>query len=173
MTRETLVKRVAKLLKAGFRVRCVYAGPTGFALARELIALGAECIVVRACKLERYGRRRKNDKRDSRQLALDLALYCAGRTGLLLPVRVPTPGEELHRLPSREREALSDVRHQLLRSARGPILSLSRFKPETILFFLHLSDASSFENGGKLNSADLLLNSTSVSGPITTSLVSA
>ena len=41
MTKDTLVRRVAQLLKAGFRVRCVYeAGPTGFALARELIALG-------------------------------------------------------------------------------------------------------------------------------------
>jgi transposase len=131
MTRETLVKRVAQLLKAGFRVYCVYeAGPTGFVLARELIALGAECIVVRACKLERYGRRRKNDKRDSRQLALDLAHHCAGRTGLLLPVRIPKPEEELHRLASREREALSDVRHQLLRSARGRALALGYRLPK-------------------------------------------
>jgi transposase len=131
MTRETLVKRVAQLLKAGFRVHCVYeAGPTGFALARELIALGADCLVVRAQKLERHGRRRKNDKRDSRQLALDLALHCAGRTGLLFPVRIPTPEEELHRLPSREREALSDVRHQLLRSARGRALALGHRLPK-------------------------------------------
>jgi len=47
MTKDTLVKRVAQLLKAGFRVHCVYeAGPTGFALARELIALSADCLVV-------------------------------------------------------------------------------------------------------------------------------
>lgn len=131
MTRETLLKRVAQLLKAGFRLRCVYeAGPTGFALARELIALGAECLVVRARTLERHGRRRKNDKRDSLQLALDLALHCAGRTGLLFPVRIPTPEEELHRLPSREREALSDVRHQLLRSARGRALALGHRLPK-------------------------------------------
>lgn len=131
MTRETLVKRVAQFLKAGFRVHCVYeAGPTGFALARELIALGATCLVVRAQKLERHGRKRKNDKRDSRQLALDLALHLAGRTGLLFPVRIPTPQEELHRLPAREREALSDVRHQLLRSARGRALALGHRLPK-------------------------------------------
>jgi transposase len=125
MTQATLLKRVAHHLKAGFRVRCVYeAGPTGFALARELSALGAECLVVRARSLERYGRRRKHDKRDSRQLALDLANHCAGRTGLLLPVRIPTPDEELHRLPAREREALSDARHQILRSAAGRALAL-------------------------------------------------
>jgi len=131
MTSETRVKRVAQLLKAGFRVHCVYeAGPTGFALARELIAQGAECLVVRARTLERHGRRRKNDKRDARQLALDLALHCAGRTGLLFPVRIPTPEEELHRLPAREREALSDVRHQLLRSARGRALALGYRLPK-------------------------------------------
>lgn len=131
MTKETLVKRVAQLLKSGLRVHCVYeAGPTGFALARELIALGADCLVVRARKLERHGRRRKNDKRDSLQLALDLALHCAGRTGLLFPVRIPTPQEELYRLPAREREALSDVRHQLLRSAQGRALALGYHLPK-------------------------------------------
>ncbi len=131
MSRETLVKRIAQLLKDGFRVHCVYeSGPTGFALARELIALGADCLVVRARSLERHGRRRKNDKRDSRQLALDLALHCAGRTGLLFPVRIPTPEEELHRLPAREREALSDARHQILRSARGRALALGYRLPK-------------------------------------------
>jgi transposase len=131
MTRETLVKRAAQFLKAGFRVHCVYeAGPTGFALARELIALGANCIVVRARALERHGRRRKNDKRDSLQLALDLALHCAGRTGALFPVRIPTPEEELTRLPARERETLSDARHQLLRSARGRALALGHRLPK-------------------------------------------
>jgi len=131
MTSETLLKRVAERLKAGFRVHCVYeAGPTGFALARQLVALGAECLVVRARQLERYGRRRKNDKRDSLQLTLDLAHHLAGRTGLLFPVRIPTPEEELHRLPSREREALSEVRHQLLRSARGRALALGYRLPK-------------------------------------------
>jgi transposase len=131
MTKETLLKRVAQLLKSGLRVRCVYeAGPTGFALARDLTGLGADCLVVRARKLERHGRRRKTDKRDSLQLALDLALHYAGRTGLLFPVRIPTPQEELHRLPSREREALSDVRHQLLRSAQGRALALGYHLPK-------------------------------------------
>jgi transposase len=125
MTKDTLVKRVAQLRKAGVSVHCVYeAGPTGFALARELIALGAKCLVVRARQLERYGRRRKNDKRDSRQLALDLANHCAGRTGLLIPVRIPTPEEELRRLPARERETFCEARYQLLRSAQGRALAL-------------------------------------------------
>jgi transposase len=131
MARETLVKRVAAQLKAGVRVHCVYeAGPTGFALARELIALGAECLVVRPRQLERYGRRRKNDARDARQLALDLAHHVAGRTGLLIAVRIPTPQEELHRLVAREREMLSRTRHQLLRSAKGRALALGYRLPK-------------------------------------------
>ncbi len=45
-------------------------------------------------------------------------------------MRIPTPEEELHRLPAREREALSDVRHQLLRSARGRALALGYRLPK-------------------------------------------
>lgn len=131
MTSDTVVKRVDKLLKEGFRVHCVYeAGPTGFALARRLIALGAECLVVRPRKLERYGRRRKTDPRDSRQLAEDLAHHVAGRRGLLIPVRLPTVEEELRRLPVRERETLADARQQILRSAKGRALALGHRLPK-------------------------------------------
>jgi len=131
MTKETLLARVSRQLKAGVRVHCVYeAGPTGFDLARRLIALGATCLVVRPRRLERYGRRRKNDQRDSCQLALDLAHHRAGRRGLLLAVRIPTPEEELHRLAARERETLAEVRHQLLRSARGRALALGYRLPK-------------------------------------------
>lgn len=128
---ETLLRRAERLIKDGFRVHCVYeAGPTGFALARQLIALGATCLVVRARKLERYGRRRKTDKRDARQLAEDLAHHRAGRTGLLIPVRLPTVEEELRRLPVRERETLAEARHQILRSAKGRALALGYKLPK-------------------------------------------
>jgi transposase len=131
MTSETLVKRVTQLLKEGFCVHCVYeSGPTGFALARELLALGAKCIVVRPRKLERYGRRRKTDPKDSRQLAEDLAHHVAGRRGLLIPVRIPTPEEELRRLPVRERETLAEARQQILRSAKGRALALGYRLPK-------------------------------------------
>jgi len=131
MTSHTLIKRVAKLLKSGLAVHCVYeAGPTGFALCRELEALGAKCLVVRPRKLERYGRRRKTDPRDSRQLAEDLAHHVAGRRGLLIPVRVPSVAEELRRLPVRERETLADARQQILRSAKGRALALGHRLPK-------------------------------------------
>jgi transposase len=113
MTVDTLLKRVTQLLKSGVRVHC-----------RQLLALGATCLVVRPRRLERYGRRRKTDKRDAAQLAADLAHHRAGRTGLLIPVRIPTVTEELRRLVVRERETLDAARHQLLRSAKGRALAL-------------------------------------------------
>lgn len=125
MTVETLLKRVAGWLKEGLKVHCAYeTGPTGFALARRLIAVGATCLVVRAKRPERYGRRRKNDRMDSRHLAEDLAAHHFGRPGLLQPVRIPSVEEELHRLPVREREALGKARFALLASARGRALAL-------------------------------------------------
>ena len=131
MMTETLLRRVGQSLKSGVRVHCVYeAGPTGFALARQLTALGASCLVVRPRRLERYGRRRKTDPRDSRQLAEDLAHHVAGRSGLLIPVRVPTVAEELRRLAVREREALAGARQQLLRSAKGRALALGFALPK-------------------------------------------
>jgi transposase len=66
-------------------------------LCRQLVALGATCLVVRPRRLERYGRRRKTDKRDAAQPAADLAHHRAGRTGLLIAVRIPTVAEELRR----------------------------------------------------------------------------
>lgn len=125
MRTETLLKRVAGWIKQGLKVHCVYeTGPTGFDLARRLIALGATCLVVRAKRTERYGRKRKNDRMDSRHLVEDLAAHCFGRTGLLKPVRIPSVEEELRRLAVRELESLKKSRLALLSSARGRALAL-------------------------------------------------
>jgi transposase len=125
MTVPTLLKRVSGWLKQGLTVHCVYeTGPTGFDLARRLIELGASCLVVRAKRTERYGRRRKNDGLDSRLLAEDLAAHHLGRPGLLRPVRIPTVQEELNRLAVREREGLKKARAALLAGARGRALAL-------------------------------------------------
>ena len=131
MTTATLLARVAKWRKAGAAVRCVYeAGPTGFALARQLIALGAACLVVRARRLDRHGRRRKTDPLDAQHLAEDLAAHWFGRKGLLCPVRLPSEQEELRRLAVRERETLARTRHQLLNAAKGRALALGHALPK-------------------------------------------
>jgi transposase len=125
MTTATLLARVAKWRKQGALVHCIYeAGPTGFALARQLLALGATCLVVRPRRLDRHGRRRKTDPLDAQHLAEDLAAHRFGRKGLLCPVRLPTEEEELRRLAARERETLARTRHQLLNAAKGRALAL-------------------------------------------------
>lgn len=131
MTTATLLARVGKWRKAGAAVHCVYeAGPTGFALARQLLALGATCLVVRPRRLDRHGRRRKTDPLDAQHLAEDLAAHRFGRKGLLCPVRLPTEQEELRRLAVRERETLSRTRHQLLNAAKGRALALGHTLPK-------------------------------------------
>jgi len=131
MNTATLLARVGKWRKAGLAVHCVYeAGPTGFALARKLLELGATCLVVRPRRLDRHGRRRKTDPLDAQHLAEDLAAHRFGRKGLLCPVRLPSLEEELRRLPVRERETLSGVRHQLLNSAKGRALALGHELPK-------------------------------------------
>ena len=131
MTTVTLLARVAKWRKAGAAVHCVYeAGPTGFTLARQLLALGATCMVVRPRRLDRHGRRRKTDPLDAQHLAEDLAAHHFGRSGLLRPVRLPSEAEELRRLAVRERETLARTRHQLLNSAKGHPLALGHALPK-------------------------------------------
>lgn len=132
MAVATLLSRITRWIKEdGWRVHCVYeAGPTGFGLHRQITALGAACLVVRPKRLERHQRRRKNDPQDSRHLAEDLAAYHFGRTGLLVPVRVPSEQEELRRLAVREREALSRTLHQLRNAAKGRALALGHHLPK-------------------------------------------
>jgi transposase len=90
-------------------VRVAYeAGPTGFALARALVAAGIECVVAAPGKIERPARDRvKTDQRDAERLVRLLMI------GGLHPVRVPTPEEEALRDLVRARE---DLRGDLMRA---------------------------------------------------------
>lgn len=84
------------------------AGPTGFALARTLEAIGIGCVVAAPGKIERPGQDRvKTDRRDAERLARLLMI------GGLHPVRVPTDAEEALRDLVRARE---DVRGDLMRA---------------------------------------------------------
>jgi transposase len=90
------------------RVRVGYeAGPTGFGLARALLAAGIECVLAAPGKLERPSRDRvKTDVRDAERLVRLLMIDA------LHPVRVPTPEEEGLRDLVRARE---DLRGDLMR----------------------------------------------------------
>ncbi len=90
-------------------VRVAYeAGPTGFALARELANAGISCMIAAPGKIERPAQDRvKTDRRDAERLVRLLMI------GGLHPVRVPTPGEEAMRDLIRARE---DIRGDLMRA---------------------------------------------------------
>ena len=84
------------------------AGPTGFGLARALIAAGVTCQVLAPSKMERpSGDRVKTDKRDSEWIARLV------RLGELPAVMIPSEGQEAARDLVRARE---DVRGDLMRA---------------------------------------------------------
>jgi len=89
-------------------VRAAYeAGPTGYALARELARRGVECVVAAPSKIPRAaGDRVKTDRRDAEHL---VRLLLAGK---LHAVRVPGAEEEALRDLVRARDA---VRQDLMR----------------------------------------------------------
>lgn len=71
---------------------CYEAGPTGFVLARRLIKLGYDCLVVAPSLIPtRSGDRVKTDRRDARRLATLL------RAGELSGIHIPDPDDEIIR----------------------------------------------------------------------------
>jgi transposase len=70
-------------------VCCYEAGPLGYALKRELEALGLRCVVVAPALIPvKPGDRIKTDRRDARKLAELL------RAGLLTEVHAPSAEKE-------------------------------------------------------------------------------
>jgi len=109
---KELGKTLAHLGTPSHALLAYEAGPTGFALARELAAHGWRCQVVAVSKTPRRpGERIKTDRRD----ALSLAGYL--RSGELTPVTIPDARDEAVRDLSRAREdavrARLKARHQL------------------------------------------------------------
>ena len=104
-----MVERMAnKLAKRHEKLTfCYEAGPTGYGLQRQLVALGHECIVVAPSLIpRRAGERVKTNRRDATSLA---KLH---RAGELTPVWVPDPDHEAVRELVRAREtAMEALRH--------------------------------------------------------------
>lgn len=100
---------VRRLKRDGGDVFCCYeAGPTGYALWRQLTALGVRCMVVAPSLIPvKPGARIKTDQRDARKLAELL------RAGLLTEVTPPSESDEALRDLCRCRD---DVRDDLLRA---------------------------------------------------------
>jgi transposase len=101
---------------------CYEAGPFGYALHRQLLALGVTNYVVRPRDWDEYGQKVKTDKRDAQQLALHLDRYVSGNREAFSVVRVPTPEQEQARSVSRQRESFQREKQRLAAQGRSHAL---------------------------------------------------
>jgi transposase len=101
---------------------CYEAGPFGYSLHRKLTALGVTNYVVRPRDWDEYGQQVKTDKRDAKQLVLNLDRLVGGNREAFCVVRVPTEAEEQARSRSRQREALGKHKQRLAAQGRSDAL---------------------------------------------------
>jgi transposase len=102
---------------------CYEAGPFGYGLHRDLVALGVANLVVQPVCLDERHKGVNHDKSDAKQLALRLDRYVAGNKHALATVRVPTPEEEQKRIESRQREQLKREVKRVAAQGRSLLLT--------------------------------------------------
>ena len=102
---------------------CYEAGPFGYGLHRELVALGVQNVVVQPVCLDERHTGVNHDKSDAKELALRLDRYAAGNSHALATVRVPTPEQEQQRIESRQREQLRREVQRLAAQGRSLLLT--------------------------------------------------
>ena len=112
-----------QLAQAGQVHSCYEAGPFGYGLHRELVALGVRNVVVQPVCLDERHTGVNHDKSDAKELALRLDRYVSGNTHALATVRVPTPAEEQKRIASRQREQLKREVHRVAAQGRSLLLT--------------------------------------------------
>jgi len=100
-------------------VVCYESGPFGFVLARAVIAMGVECIVMAAQQLDERRKRVQTDDLDAQQIASRLDRYLAGNTKALTVVKIPTLQQEQQRSEGRQRGQLLKTRKQLEAQGRS------------------------------------------------------
>jgi transposase len=101
---------------------CYEAGPFGYSLHRKLVALGVTNYVVRPRDWDEYGKKVKTDKRDAKEMVLNLDRYVSGNQEAFCVVRVPTEAEEQARSRSRQRESLQKEKQRLAAQGRSHAL---------------------------------------------------
>ena len=102
---------------------CYEAGPFGYGLHRELVALGIRNVVVQPVCLDERHTGVNHDKSDAKELALRLDRYAAGHVAALATVRVPTAAEEQKQIASRQREQLKREVARLAAQGRSLLLT--------------------------------------------------
>ncbi|WP_226895674.1 IS110 family transposase [Luteolibacter marinus] len=102
---EAALRKLAKKLGVAFRDLkvCYEAGPTGFVIARRLVRLGLDCVVMAPTKTTRKPNEKvKTDKRDAIKIAREF------RNGDIVEVRVPPSADQAIRDVARARTDASD-----------------------------------------------------------------
>jgi hypothetical protein len=114
---EAVAKMIERLARKHAKLAfCYEAGPCGYGLYRQIVALGHECVVVAPSLVPtRPGDRVKTDRRDA---VTQASLF---RSGELTPVWVPDDAHEAMRDLCRTRQAAMEA----LRRARQQVLCVS------------------------------------------------
>lgn len=129
LTPDQFIAFLKKQKERASRVVMVYeAGPYGFALYRQVIELGVECLVCVPERLSR-GRKRVNDKIDARELLSRLDRYLAGNTTALRLVRPPSIEQEIRRRVARERNTYRKERQRWIARGRSLLHTLGVSRP--------------------------------------------
>lgn len=98
---------------------CYEAGPFGYGLHRELERMGVSNHVIRPQSWDTFGKHVKTDKRDAREMVLQLDRYVRGNRNALSVVRVPALETERARSLARQREAFRKESNRLAAQGRG------------------------------------------------------
>jgi transposase len=124
-TPEAVEHLVRKLAQRHRRLVFAYeAGPTGYGLQRQIMALGHDCAVVAPSLIpKRPGERVKTNRRDA------LTLAKLHRAGELTPVWVPDPSHEAMRELVRAREAAMEERRRTRQHLQSFLLRHGRVFP--------------------------------------------
>lgn len=123
MTPEQFLKFAERQVPLASEVHCCYeAGPFGYSLHRQLVALGIQNVVVRPQNWDELHKGVKTDKTDALALVQRLDRYVQGNRRALAVIRVPTPAEEQARAQSRQREQFQQARQ--VHEAQGRSLLL-------------------------------------------------
>lgn len=129
MSWEKFWKFAQEQRELGRQVHVIYeAGAFGFWPCRKLQQMGLDCWVVHPEKLDPRCRRVQNDRLDALNLALKLQRYLGGNKKAMMPVYVPTEGQEQKRMLARHRDCLSQQLRALQARGRGLLLSQGIFQ---------------------------------------------
>jgi transposase len=121
--REPLLKFIAKQKAMARRVVCCYeAGCFGYGLHRQIVALGAENLVVAPQNWDERHQGVKTDRIDATMMLSRLDRYLAGNRKALAVVRVPGEAEEVGRSRVRERKQFQSDRNRWANQGKSLLL---------------------------------------------------